>query len=204
MWEYLKLQWDEGRGTGDGSKRSVAKGASRRTRPSSPVPLPPIDRTYNMFIVGKQARPDAPYPRAIVAPDGRRLAEVGEGNRKDVRNAVEAARAAEGWAHTTGHTRGQILYYIAENLATRTDEFAARIDAMTGCGPERARAEVDARWYFGNQVGAGEVGRGSAGNMKRTWADWHARDWLEPHQGEGREFLREATQVKNIWIPYGE
>src|SRR5881296_2505280 len=143
MWEYLKLQWGEGRGTGDGSKRSVAKGASRRTRPLSPVPLPPIDRTYKMFIGGKQARPDAPYPRAIVAPDGRRLAEVGEGNRKDVRNAVEAARAAEGWAHTTGHTRGQILYYIAENLATRTDEFAARIDAMTGCGPERARAEVD-------------------------------------------------------------
>ncbi len=320
MWEYLKLQWDEGRGTGDGSKRSVAKGASRRTRPSSPVPLPPIDRTYKMFIGGKQARPDAPYPRAIVAPDGRRLAEVGEGNRKDVRNAVEAARAAEGWAHTTGHTRGQILYYIAENLATRTDEFAARIDAMTGCGPERARAEVDAAvsrlftyaswadkydgqvhpttirgvtlamnepigvlgiaapeelpllgfvslvapavavgntvvaipseihplaatelysvletsdvpagvinivtgskdelskvladhldvdamWYFGNQVAAAEVERASAGNMKRTWAEWHARDWLDPHQGEGREFLREATQVKNIWIPYGE
>ena len=320
MWEYLKLQWDEGRGTGDGSKRSVAKGASRRTRPSSPVPLPPIDRTYKMFIGGKQARPDAPYPRAIVAPDGRRLAEVGEGNRKDVRNAVEAARAAEGWAHTTGHTRGQILYYIAENLATRTDEFTARIDAMTGCGPERARAEVDAAvsrlftyaswadkydgqvhpttirgvtlamnepigvvgiaapedlpllgfislvapavavgntvvaipseihplaatelysvletsdvpagvinivtgskdelskvladhldvdamWYFGNQVAAAEVERASAGNMKRTWAEWHARDWLDPHQGEGREFLREATQVKNIWIPYGE
>ncbi len=320
MWEYLKLQWDEGRGTGDGSKRSVAKGASRRTRPSSPVPLPPIDRTYKMFIGGKQARPDAPYPRAIVAPDGRRLAEVGEGNRKDVRNAVEAARAAEGWAHTTGHTRGQILYYIAENLATRTDEFTARIDAMTGCGLERARAEVDAAvsrlftyaswadkydgqvhpttirgvtlamnepigvvgiaapedlpllgfislvapavavgntvvaipseihplaatelysvletsdvpagvmnivtgskdelskvladhldvdamWYFGNQVAAAEVERASAGNMKRTWAEWHARDWLDPHQGEGREFLREATQVKNIWIPYGE
>src|SRR5207245_3622006 len=84
MWEYLKLQWDEGRGTGDGSKRSVAKGASRRTRPSSPVPLPPIDRTYKMFIGGKQARPDAPYPRAIVAPDGRRLGGGGEGNRKDV------------------------------------------------------------------------------------------------------------------------
>jgi len=273
-----------------------------------------------MFIGGKQARPDAPYPRAIVAPDGRRLAEVGEGNRKDIRNAVDAARAAEGWAHTTGHTRGQILYYIAENLATRTDEFAARIDAMTGCGPERARAEVDAAvsrlftyaswadkydgqvhpttirgvtlamnepigvvgiaapedlpllgfvslvapavavgntvvaipseihplaatelysvletsdvpagvmnivtgskdelskvladhldvdamWYFGNQVAAAEVERASAGNMKRTWAEWHARDWLDPHQGEGREFLREATQVKNIWIPYGE
>src|SRR5437899_8957047 len=119
MWEYLKLQWDEGRGTGDGSKRSVAKGASRRTRPSSPVPLPPIDRTYKMFIGGKQARPDAPYPRAIVAPDGRRPAEGGEGNRKDDRNAGEAARAAEGWGHTTGHTRGQILHDNGEKLPPR-------------------------------------------------------------------------------------
>src|SRR5438309_601386 len=142
MWEYLKPASE----TGDGrrEKRHPARGARPKRVPSPDSRLPAIDRTYKMFIGGKQARPDAPYPRAIVAPDGRRLAEVGEGNRKDIRNAVEAARAAEGWAHTTGHTRGQILYYIAENLATRTDEFAARIDAMTGCGPERARAEVDA------------------------------------------------------------
>src|SRR2546427_7132789 len=91
-----KLQWDEGRGTGDGSKRSVAKGASRRTRPSSPVPLPPIDRTYKMFIGGKQARPHAPYPRAIVAPGGRRLAPGGEGERQDGRDAVEAGGAGGG------------------------------------------------------------------------------------------------------------
>src|SRR6267143_282045 len=134
MWEYLKPDWEReaGRGERDRPKaaRAKARQAAQRTAPRSP--LPAIDRTYKMFIGGKQARPDAPYPRAIVGPDGRRLAEVGEGNRKDIRNAVEAARAAEGWAHTTGHTRGQILYYIAENLATRTDEFAARIDAMTG------------------------------------------------------------------------
>jgi aldehyde dehydrogenase (NAD+) len=41
--------------------------------------------------------------------------------------------------------------------------------------------------------------------MKRTWVDHgHARDWLDPVQGEGAEFLREATHVKNIWVPYGE
>src|SRR5437667_9699127 len=127
MWEYLKLQWDEGRGTGDGSKRSVAKGASRRTRPSSPVPLPPIDRTYKLFIGGKQARPDQGYSRRIVGPDGRVLGEVAEGNRKDVRNAVEAAHAADGWGRggASGHTRAQILYFVAENLATRRAEFAA-------------------------------------------------------------------------------
>ena len=132
MWEYLKLQWDEGRGTGDGSKRSVAKGASRRTRPSSPVPLPPIDRTYKMFIGGKQARPDQGYTRRIHAPGGDVVGEAPEGNRKDIRNAVEAAHSAgAAWARSTGHNRGQILYYIAENLSARADEFAARIDAMT-------------------------------------------------------------------------
>ena len=56
------------------------------------------------------------------------LGEVGEGNRKDIRNAVEAARAAlGGWAAATGYNRAQILYYIAENLAARADEFAHRL-----------------------------------------------------------------------------
>jgi aldehyde dehydrogenase (NAD+) len=40
--------------------------------------------------------------------------------------------------------------------------------------------------------------------MKRTWATWHERDWLDAEDGEGREFLRAATHVKNIWVPYGE
>jgi len=64
--------------------------------------------------------------------------------------------------------------------------------------------DVDAVWYFGNQAAGAEVERASAGNMKRTWVEWHPRDWTDTKQGEGREFLREATQVKNIWIPYGE
>ena len=40
--------------------------------------------------------------------------------------------------------------------------------------------------------------------MKRTWSTWHAARLARSRDGEGREFLREATQVKNIWIPYGE
>ena len=40
--------------------------------------------------------------------------------------------------------------------------------------------------------------------MKRTWAEWEPRVWTDDGEGEGRDFLREATQVKNIWIPYGE
>ena len=48
------------------------------------------------------------------------------------------------------------------------------------------------------------VERASVGNMKQTWCESFARDLLTAEQGEGREYLRRATQVKNIWIPYGE
>jgi aldehyde dehydrogenase (NAD+) len=282
--------------------------------------LPALDRTPKLFIGGKQARPDSGYSRLVLAPDGRVLGEVGEGNRKDVRNAVEAAHAASGWASATPHARAQILYYLAENLSARAEEFTRRIATQTGVddatavaeveasiarlftygawadkydgavhgaplrgvtlavhepigvvgiacpeqlpllgfvslvapaiamgntvvavpseahplsatdwyqvletsdvpagvvniitGPRDALAlvlaehdDVDAVWYFGPVAGGGPVERASAGNMKRIWvADGAARDWRDPAQGEGREFLREATQVKNIWVPAG-
>ena len=44
----------------------------------------------------------------------------------------------------------------------------------------------------------------SASNLKQTWCDWLERDWFNAEQGEGEAFLSRATQVKNIWIPYGE
>ncbi len=105
---------------------------------------PPLDRTAKLFIGGKQARPDGNYSRAIVSTTGKLLGEVGEGNRKDIRNAVTAARAAEGWSRATGHNRSQILYYLAENLSARAAEFAGRVAAMTGTASARARAEVEA------------------------------------------------------------
>jgi aldehyde dehydrogenase (NAD+) len=252
---------------------------------------------------------------------GRIVAEVGHGNRKDVRNAVEAARAAAGgWARATAHLRAQVLYYLGENLALRTDELAARLAALTGtaragAAREVARAvdrcftwaawadkhdgrvhatpmrnvtlamhepvgvvgvaapegppllgflsavlplvalgntvvavpsgrwplpaldcyqlfdtsdlpggvvnlvsgppaelvpvlaahdDVDGLWYFGPAEGGGEVERLAAGNMKRTWVDRvEGRDWFDDADGAGPEFLHEATQVKNIWVPYG-
>ncbi len=283
--------------------------------------LPPIDRTPKLFINGKQARPDSGYSRFVPGPGGQMIGEVGEGNRKDMRNAVEAAHAASGWAAATGHNRGQILYYLAENLSVREEEFARRIASMTSQALEDAREEVaasiarlftyaawadkydglvhhthirdvtlampepigvigmacpdecpllgfvslvapaiamgntvvvipsekyplsatdfyqvletsdvpagvvnivtgareplaqvladhddvEAIWYFGTAGGSRKVEYASAGNMKRTWVNYgHARDWYDPAQGEGQEFLREATQVKNIWAPYGE
>ena len=86
---------------------------------------------------------------------------------------------------------------------------AGVINIVTGAKDALAKVlaehdDVDAVWYFGSQAGARAVELASAGNMKRTWAEWHGRDWLDPRQGAGREFLREATQVKNIWIPWGE
>src|SRR6266496_2378008 len=312
MYEYLKPESESAnaeRGTRNNAARSVA------SVPSSdfPVPrsdLPPIDRTYKLFIGGKQARPDQGYSRKIVGPDGRVLGEVAEGNRKDVRNAVEAAHAAEAWGRGSGHMRAQILYFIAENLATRADEFAARvgrqevdasiarlftyaawadkwdgavhhtpirgvtlamnepvgvlgiaapdeypllgfvslvapavavgntvivvpsepqplavtefytvletsdvpdgvINVITGAKDALAKVlaehdDVDGMWYCGTAAGVKAVELASAANMKRTWASARARDWLDARQGEGREFLRRASEVKNIWIPYGE
>ncbi len=64
--------------------------------------------------------------------------------------------------------------------------------------------DVDAMWYCGSGDGAAAVERASASNMKRTWVDAHGIDWMDARVAEGRPFLREATQVKNIWIPYGE
>ena len=68
-----------------------------------------------------------------------------------------------------------------------------------------AHDDVDAVWYFGGAEGSTLVERLSAGNMKRTWVSYgRDRDWFAAEQGEGREFLRNATHVKNIWTPYGE
>jgi aldehyde dehydrogenase (NAD+) len=67
-----------------------------------------------------------------------------------------------------------------------------------------AHDNVDAVWYVGPPAGIAAVESASAGNLKRTWTEQPGRDWLDPSEGAGEEFLREATQVKNIWAPHGE
>ena len=118
--------------------------------PATPKPAAPklfetdgIDRTAKLYIGGKQSRPDGGYARPITGQDGKLIAEVGEGNRKDIRNAVEAARGALGWGSKTAHLRSQILYYMGENLDYRKSEFADRIRAMTGVSAAAAKKEVD-------------------------------------------------------------
>src|SRR5919112_5379330 len=108
-----------------------------------------VDRTAKLYIGGKQARPDGAYSRAINGANGAFLADVGEGNRKDIRNAVEAAHKAAGWSKATAHNRAQVLYYIAENLAIRAEEFAARLAAMTGVrDPQREVAASIERLFY--------------------------------------------------------
>ena len=252
---------------------------------------------------------------------GRVIAEIPAGNRKDIRNAVEAARKAEGWTTTTAHNRAQVLYYIAENLSARAEEFTRRIAQLNGrstadaatefvmcldriytyaamtdkydshvhstpfrnvtlamkealgvigiVAPEEAgllglvstvlpaiamgnrvvvvpsshysllatdfyqvldtsdlpggvinivpgdrevltevlakHYDIEGMWYWGDRKGSKLIETEAAESMKRTWVNYgRHHDWTDPEQGEGEVFLRKATEIKNIWIPYGE
>jgi aldehyde dehydrogenase (NAD+) len=107
----------------------------------SAVDRDPIDRTVKLYIGGKQARPDSGYSMEVRGADGRLLGEAPLGNRKDIRNAVEAARKASGWGKATAHNRAQVLYYCAENLSQRGAEIARRLAEVVG--EKQAAAEVE-------------------------------------------------------------
>ncbi|QPC86143.1 aldehyde dehydrogenase family protein [Mesorhizobium sp. NBSH29] len=121
-------------------------------KPAKAVPNPQgseegagqIDRTPKLFIGGKQVRPDGNYSRSVTDTKGRIAGEVGLGSRKDIRDAVSAARsAAHSWGGATGYNRSQVLYFLAENLAARSDEFVKRIRHLTGASEKAARSEFD-------------------------------------------------------------
>jgi aldehyde dehydrogenase (NAD+) len=278
-----------------------------------------IDRTVKLYIGGKQTRPDSGYSMEVRNPTGDLLGEAPLGNRKDIRNAVEAARKAANWSKATAHTRAQVLYYVAENLSLRQEEIARRLGAAVGqkqakkevaagierifsyaawadkfegavhnppfrmiamamnepvgtvgiVAPDEApllgllslvlpaiaagntvvavpseaypliigdlyqlfdtsdlpsgavnfvsgrRADllktlaehddVDAIWSFADGECAASAKALSIGNLKQVFTnDGRTIDWFNAQQGEGRWFLEHATQVKNIWVPYGE
>jgi aldehyde dehydrogenase (NAD+) len=146
MSAYLKPSWEK-------SLKPAAAPAKPHAEPKAkavnPLDADHLDQTAKNYIGGKQARPDSAYNRPVYAPNGVLVGEVGEGNRKDIRNAVEAARAASGWATTAAHSRAQILYYLAENLDYRRDEFASRIKAQTGKdGAEEVALSVERLFAF--------------------------------------------------------
>jgi aldehyde dehydrogenase (NAD+) len=65
--------------------------------------------------------------------------------------------------------------------------------------------DVDAIWCFTDEAGAASAKAYSTGNLKQVFTnEGRAIDWFKSEQGEGRWFLQHATQVKNIWVPYGE
>ncbi|MEE8148412.1 MAG: aldehyde dehydrogenase family protein, partial [Longimicrobiales bacterium] len=332
LWGYVKPRW-QAKKSGDrpfGPKLNNDTGlvdpASKET-PSAPEvgrrgAPPPMDRTAKLYIGGKQVRPDGNYSLLVRGKDGSIVGEVPRGNRKDVRNAVEAAhKGAQAWSPRTAHNRAQILYYLGENLSVRSDELSGRLQQVTGMKAKDAKAEVegsirrlfsyaawadkydgrvhhtpfrnvtlampepigvmaaicpdeapllgfvsvvapliamgnatlvvpserwpllatdlyqvietsdvppgvlnivtglrseltpvlavhddvDGIWCWGSQEESTEVERLSTGNMKRTWVSYgRHRDWWSALEGEGEEFLREAVQIKNIWVPYGE
>src|SRR3989442_399374 len=178
------------------SRRLIAptrcSSAARRRAPTRPIPARSWRRTdggsprWVMGIARPEELPLLGYV-SLVAP----AIAVG--------NTVVAIPSE---AHPLAATE---LYSVLET----SDVPAGVINIVTGSKDELSTVladhlDVDAMWYFGNQAAAAEVERASAGNMKRTRAAWHTRDWLRARQEAGAEVLREATQVKNIWIPYGE
>jgi aldehyde dehydrogenase (NAD+) len=158
LYEYLRPAWqDRPRPDFDLKEAEVGRskwGAHTHPGPSLPgkmtgngSPFRRVDRTPKMYIGGKQKRPDGAYTRAVFNSEGALVGQVGDGNRKDIRDAVEAAHAAHtakpGWAMRHAYNRSQILYFIGENLDARRDEFARRLVEMTGCSMENAETEVD-------------------------------------------------------------
>jgi aldehyde dehydrogenase (NAD+) len=315
--EYLEPTWFKNAPALPAAK-PVAAAASGGGSDSSDSG-PGIDRTVKLYIGGKQTRPDSGYTMEVRGKRGELLGEASLGNRKDIRNAVEAARKAAGWAKSTAHNRAQVLYYLAENLYLRRDEVSNRLAGVLG--EKQAAAElnasierifsyaawadkfdgavhsppvrniamamheplgtvgilcpnetpllglvslvmpviaagntaivvpsetypliagdlyqlfdssdlpggavnivtgdqsqllktlaehhdVDAIWCFADEASASAAKSFSTGNLKQVFTnEGRIIDWYDLKQAEGRWFLRHATQVKNVWVPYGE
>lgn len=124
--------------------RKKADARPNETQAPSDANVSALDRTAKLFIGGKQARPDSGYSRLVHAPSGAIVGEVGDGNRKDIRNAVAAARGAQKWSSASAHNRAQVLYYLAENLSARSAEFVRQLVTRAGASERDAAREVEA------------------------------------------------------------
>ncbi len=317
MAEYLVPEWQKSAAKlpkPDDFAEAHPVGTSTLAKPDQ------LDRTMKMYVGGKQARPDGGYSYPIYDYKGNIVSEAGLGSRKDIRNAVEAARKADGWSGMTGHQRAQVLYFMAENLEARAGDFAEVLSQSSGLSTTKAMKEVsasiarimyyaawadkydsevrapaanmlalalkepyevigiscpdeapllamistvipaiamgnrvvispsplqplvaglfyqvldtsdvpggviniitgkrdtlaetmaahddiNAMWYFGDQQGSTMVEQKSSGSLKPTWVNYgKARDWYDAKQGQGKEFLFKAVQIKSIWTPFG-
>ena len=112
-----------------------------------------VNKTYKLYIAGAFPRSESGRSYPVSAADGTHLANAALASRKDVREAVSAARAAQPkWARATAYNRGQILYRIAEMLEERSAQFAEQVARCEGlAGTEAARvvgASVDRLVYY--------------------------------------------------------
>jgi aldehyde dehydrogenase (NAD+) len=312
--EYMEPTWFKHAPT-----LPAAKALTAAESDHTPASTPTIDRTVKLYIGGKQVRPDSGYSMEVRSPDGQLVGEAGLGNRKDIRNAVEAARKASAWTKATAHNRAQVLFYCAENLSQRQGEITQRLAKAVGEKQAAAEVElgierifsyaawadkfdgavhnppfrniaiamneaigtvgvicpseapllgflslvlpllamgntviavpsekyplitadlyqlfdtsdvpggavnivtgyasqllktlaehddVDGLWCYGDEAMVSSAKAMSTGNLKQVWTnEGRAIDWFNPKLAEGRWFLEHATQVKNIWVPYGE
>ncbi len=311
MLEYLKKDLKISR------KNSLA--ISKNTKHIKKNSLSLIDETKKMYIGGNQVRGDSGHSLKILDQNNREIASIGRGNRKDIRNAVEAANSQKKWPELSAHARAQILFYLAENLAQRKNDFVNLLSKSKNCkdpetefdicleslftfaswadkhdglvhqAPIRANTlainepigtlgiicpehyplvafvnlfasaisqgnniviipsetfplpalsmyqifetsdlpggvvnivtgnhsevvptlsehmSVEGIWHFGDRVHNTSIDIASTSNLKQTWIMNSSHiDWLEKDNSMDRELLRRSTQIKNIWIPYGE
>jgi acyl-CoA reductase-like NAD-dependent aldehyde dehydrogenase len=114
-----------------------------------------VPKTYKLYIGGKFPRSESGRTYEVLGAKGAFLANAAQASRKDARDAVVAARAAQsGWAGATAYNRGQVLYRIAELLDGRRAQFVVEIVASEGVSAAAAGAQVDAAidtwvWYAG-------------------------------------------------------
>lgn len=147
------------------TKRRVARTTVLEARTSAPLALrdgagTPAERlgvrkTYKLFIGGEFPRTESGRAYPVYGARGELLANACRGTRKDIRDAVRAARKAHlEWAAKTAYNRSQVLYRIAELMEGRRDQFVAELMAAEGVGKRRGTRLVDAAidrwvWYAG-------------------------------------------------------
>ncbi|MFM8446380.1 MAG: aldehyde dehydrogenase family protein, partial [Actinomycetota bacterium] len=114
-----------------------------------------VMKTYKLYIGGAFPRSESGRSYELKDKKGNFIANPALASRKDLRDAVVAARGAfSGWSHATAFNRGQILYRIAEMLEGRSSQFIAEISALEGVGEAAAKKQVQSAidlwvWYAG-------------------------------------------------------
>jgi acyl-CoA reductase-like NAD-dependent aldehyde dehydrogenase len=123
------------------------------------VPGPPkrldVRKTYKLFVGGAFPRSESGRSYPVLSKSGDLIAYAAKASRKDLRDAVVAARGAfGGWSGATAYNRGQVLYRVAEMMEGRAAQFAAEVASAEGLRPAKADAVVSATidrwvWYAG-------------------------------------------------------